>query len=212
VVRARGAAFLVLLAVTAAPADAVLCRKKSGAVFERDACRRKETALDPASIGAVGAPGPAGAPGTAPPRVRVVDAGGQRLPGTLISSGELLLEQGDAVVGIYLGRTGGSHVDRLYFGEAACAGTPLIAAQSDALHGAGILVGTTLYVGIGAAAERQVQAQRYAPTTSQCSGADTYDPISGTCCDTFTSFTLATRVAMASTFAATPPFTLELEE
>lgn len=181
---ARGVAFLCLLAVTAAPADAVLCRKKSGAVFERDACRRKETVLDPAAIGAVGAPGAAGVPGTAPPRLRVVDAGGQRLPGTLTASGELLLAQGDAVVGIYLGRTGGSRIDRLYFGAGACAGTPLLAAQSDTLHGGAILIGTTLYVGSGAAADRGVQSQRYTPTTQQCFGADTYDPITGTCCET----------------------------
>src|SRR5438132_1304063 len=56
-------AIVTALAVAgvSAPADAVvLCVKKSGALFLRDACKRKETQVDPASSGATG---PTGAPG-----------------------------------------------------------------------------------------------------------------------------------------------------
>ena len=56
-------AIVTALAVAgvSAPADAVvLCVKKSGALFLRDACKRKETQVDPASFGATG---PTGAPG-----------------------------------------------------------------------------------------------------------------------------------------------------
>src|SRR5437667_220750 len=56
-------AIVTALAVAAvsAPADAVvLCVKKSGALFLREACKRKETQVDPASFGATGPTGAAG--------------------------------------------------------------------------------------------------------------------------------------------------------
>ena len=42
---------------------AVFCEKKSGAVVVRDACKKKETALDLASFGALGPKGDPGTPG-----------------------------------------------------------------------------------------------------------------------------------------------------
>src|SRR6266446_9161967 len=56
-------AIVTALAVAAvsAPADAVvLCVKKSGALFLREACKRKETQVDPASFGATGPTGVSG--------------------------------------------------------------------------------------------------------------------------------------------------------
>src|SRR5690349_10014879 len=55
-------AIVTALAVAAvSPADAVvLCVKKSGALFLREACKRKETQVDPASFGATGPTGAAG--------------------------------------------------------------------------------------------------------------------------------------------------------
>ncbi|HZP43038.1 MAG TPA: collagen-like protein, partial [Candidatus Binatia bacterium] len=62
-----------VLATTAVAA--LLCEKKSGAIFVRPSgCKKKETAIDPAALGLqgppgakgdVGAPGTPGAPGTA---------------------------------------------------------------------------------------------------------------------------------------------------
>jgi len=43
---------------------AVFCEKKSGAVVVRDACKKKETALDLANFGALGPKGDPGTPGT----------------------------------------------------------------------------------------------------------------------------------------------------
>src|SRR5215471_17072267 len=43
---------------------AVFCEKKSGAVVVRDACKKKETAVNLADFGAVGPKGDAGSPGT----------------------------------------------------------------------------------------------------------------------------------------------------
>src|SRR5579885_2038888 len=61
-----GLGMVVLVAGTAGAA--VFCKKRSGAVFVRDACQKKETQIDLASFGAVGPagpPGPPGAPGSA---------------------------------------------------------------------------------------------------------------------------------------------------
>ncbi len=70
---------LVLVAV-AAP-GAVLCRRKTGALFVRDACTRKESAVDPAALGLVGPKGSTGQQGMPGPpgpgaRTLVVDADG----------------------------------------------------------------------------------------------------------------------------------------
>lgn len=61
-----------LLAMTAAAAvaaygpagAAVLCKKKSGAAFVRDACKKKETVVPAADLGLVGPPGAKGTDGT----------------------------------------------------------------------------------------------------------------------------------------------------
>lgn len=58
---------LTVLALTVAlalPAGAaVVCRKGNGAMFVRDACKKKETPVDLAQFGAVGPTGPTGADG-----------------------------------------------------------------------------------------------------------------------------------------------------
>src|SRR2546427_11092881 len=62
---------------TALPARAlVVCKKKSGAVFLRDACKKKETVVDPAAFGATGPQAPAGPQGPQVPP----GSGGQATP------------------------------------------------------------------------------------------------------------------------------------
>jgi hypothetical protein len=57
-------AAVILLSNLANPAFAdVLCKKRSGAVVIRTACKLTESLVDPASLGLVGPTGPAGAPG-----------------------------------------------------------------------------------------------------------------------------------------------------
>jgi len=63
---------VVLTAMGTADA-AVLCTKKTGAVVIRDACKKKERAMNLADFGASG---PQGAPGATGPGVFVVDANG----------------------------------------------------------------------------------------------------------------------------------------
>lgn len=54
---------MMTLVRASAAAGALLCQKPSGALFARDACKKKETTVDPAALGLIGPKGDAGAPG-----------------------------------------------------------------------------------------------------------------------------------------------------
>lgn len=70
-----GAVALAALVTTAVGAHAVVpCRSRMGAVVVRDVCRKHETTLDRAALGALGAQGTAGTPGA---QVRIADANGK---------------------------------------------------------------------------------------------------------------------------------------
>lgn len=203
---------MMLLVAVAVPADAVLCRKKNGAVFSRDACKRRETVLDPATIGAVGASGEAGANGTTQPRLRVVDAAGRTLPGTLTSSGELTLPAGDGLAGLAMRETGGVG-DRAYFEAASCQGPPLLKARNGSLYGGVLVIGSTYYYGIGPDQDRSVQSERSVVGASDCTGpGTTYDAATRVCCQTFTPFDFGTNVGTPLALELTPPLRVELAE
>src|SRR5207245_1858369 len=71
------AAVAVAMVGAALPARAVvLCQKKSGALFLRDACKRKETQVDPTTFGATGATGATGPTGPAGPSGQPGSGGG----------------------------------------------------------------------------------------------------------------------------------------
>jgi hypothetical protein len=53
-----------MLAIAMPANAAVICRKPSGAMFVRDACKKKETLVDLSAFGAVGPKGDPGDPGT----------------------------------------------------------------------------------------------------------------------------------------------------
>jgi hypothetical protein len=60
----RSSLAVALIAMTIQSVTAAtLCRNGKGALFSRDACKKKETVVDPASLGAIGPPGPPGAQG-----------------------------------------------------------------------------------------------------------------------------------------------------
>jgi hypothetical protein len=58
-----GAVAVVVAGTVVAAQALVLCQKKSGALFVRTACKKKETSVDPASFGVTGARGPGGPTG-----------------------------------------------------------------------------------------------------------------------------------------------------
>jgi len=59
----RWMAVVACVAMSAAASAAVLCRTRSATVKVRDACKRRETRLDPVALGLQGAPGPQGPKG-----------------------------------------------------------------------------------------------------------------------------------------------------
>ncbi len=135
-----GLSFAVILAigmVTSAQA-AVLCKKKSGVVVMRDACRKKEKKIDlgqfgvagpPGTPGAPGAPGSPGAQGPMGPRFIVKDANGTMVglsepPGALLMSvNGKLISLGLKASGLY--SPGGDIQTGFYYASADCSGQPL---------------------------------------------------------------------------------------
>jgi hypothetical protein len=73
---------MTLAGASAAP-GALLCQKPSGALFAREACKKKETAVDPAALGLVGPKGDAGTPG-APGEARAFACADASADGTLV--------------------------------------------------------------------------------------------------------------------------------
>ncbi len=208
----RRLAVVVLVAATALPAGAVLCRKKNGAVFERDACKRKETPLDPATIGAVGAPGEAGTAGTTQPRLRIVDGMGRQLPGAISASGELVLTTADRVAGLQVGRDGVIN-DTFVYESIDCSGQTLLRVSVGELYDGAAVVGGSLLYGGGPTTTVNVQSRRFASEASACTGLGfAYDPVSGTCCEQLSPFDVPTAVATPLPFDFVPPFTVTLEE
>jgi hypothetical protein len=84
---------VVVMALTIAmPAGAaVVCQKKSGAMFVRDVCKKKETPVDLSQFGAVGPTGPAGEDGAdATALWAVVNGDGTLARGSHVTSTEKL--------------------------------------------------------------------------------------------------------------------------
>jgi hypothetical protein len=132
----------VLAGASAVPAEAlVACKTRAGAVFVRDACRRRETPLDLASLGTAG---PAGAPGATGPQGRaaayLADAT-NREPGPVVYAESFLvgiapsvpyvvaLVAHDALGGAALLPVDffGNGAGTVSYASADCTGTPFVA-------------------------------------------------------------------------------------
>jgi hypothetical protein len=85
----RTLVFTLLLAVvgTAAADAAVLCQRRSGALFVRPACKKKEVPVDPVALGLVGPRGDAGTPGApgSPGEARAYACSDVSFDGTLVA-------------------------------------------------------------------------------------------------------------------------------
>ena len=100
-------ALVTLLNASTLADAAVLCVSKKGAVFLRDACRKKERAIDPVALGLKGPkgdkgdpgePGPAGTPDS-PDAVRAKFFAGTACPGN--DSTDVMVRVGDLCVDVY---------------------------------------------------------------------------------------------------------------
>lgn len=199
-----------LLAAAAAPVEAALCKSRKGAVYSRDACKRKEVTLDLAAIGASpkGDPGP---PGPTQPRLRAVDANGQRLPGIATPRGKLVSPAGSRSFSVIV-RTDGFEGNSFFFDATDCTG-PRLVEVSDDLYDAVPVVGSTAYYGGDPVLDHVTQSEAYPSRPEECMGPGfTYDPALGFCCYNQMRSTAAGPATPVELGGFTLPFRVEMEE
>ncbi len=231
--RGRGAlvaAVLVGMVVGGPSADArVLCRKPSGKIFAREACRRKEAHVDPGQLG-VGGPqgmsgvsGPAGAAGSLP--IRITDANGREVgPLAEILGGALLAvtpagETAPVLVEIEpagisdSARFGDNLGTQLFYESTDCTGEPFIFDQSQGTFLVYTLViGSTVSYPVGPPRDVAVRSIEHPRTAGLCGALTPTDR--GTCCEGGLPQMIAMR-SPARRFAIadipfTPPFSAAL--
>jgi hypothetical protein len=214
-VAVRHPAVLLLLALAtsaAAPAGAALCRKRNGTVVSRSACRKKETTLDLTTLSA-GAKGPDGAAGTTPPRLRVVDATGQRLPGVVNPSGHYIVAVGAKTVRIAIERSGFPASGALHFETVDCTGPPLVAVSPDAFFDRIPVRGTTAFYAGEPITSHAMKSQQVPTPPSSCTGAGrAYDVATGLCCVTGATTGPAGSPTPLDLGTWVPPFRVEIDE
>jgi hypothetical protein len=193
------------VAVAAARADAALCRTKSGALFVRDACHRKETAVPLPK-------GDAGAPGASTPRVRAFDSTG-KLIGFVDGIGHaVFIHEG---IALYLNPMvdGFLKAGNIYYEALDCFSAPLMSPEG-AYYSAVQLVGSDAYYPGSPIELRAVRSSLTPIDPTFCATlSGTYNASNGTCCFNYGGATML-RVAPALPLdlsGFTPPFHVEIE-
>jgi len=214
----------LLLAPGAAPCAALLlCQQTSGAVVARDACRRKERAVDLVAVGPLGpqgvegTPGAAGAPGTFP--LRLVDSAGAELgPILFFFPTGLFVEITNPLLGrpvtFSVSPAGFDHnrggaISNVFYQSSDCSGVPLIRQQSEKQVIAQIY-GDFAYFSAEPLVDRSFGSSETDTGGAPCSGGAIATD-RGTCCSTVSGTTnsqAAVRVAL-SALGLTPPFRAE---
>jgi hypothetical protein len=200
------AAVLVLAPLAA---DATLCKRRNGAVVERTKCRKRETAVDLAAVGAVAA-GEPGAAGASHPRLRAVDANGASI-GFVNASGEILMLDGDRA--LYLRATGDGFTPTgsFFYQAPGCTSPPLVFTNDELVRFVTV-IGTNVYLGADAGQPRATQSSASPTPESICMiQGGTFDAAKQLCCFVHVDvINLATPVAIdLSRFV--PPFRIEVE-
>jgi hypothetical protein len=203
---------VLLAAVLAPPAEAMLCAKRSGAVVFREACKRKEKALDLAAEGLTGAKGDAGPPGIAHPRIRAVDANGTRLAGTANELGDLIQVRGSAVFGLDLRSDGFAAGNGVLFETPDCTGPRRINALEGDLYHLASVHGPTAYYADGSIESRLVASRLEPSTAPNCTGVDVYDAATGLCCRQVNSSTTSAPASVLDLGEVVPPLSAEIEK
>jgi hypothetical protein len=196
-------------------ADAVLCKRRSGAVVSRVACRtkQKEVELDLAALGATGPPGDPGVPGASAIRLRPVDANGTRFDGFIAPGGGTIhVVAGHAfLVDV---RPDGLQTRATFEHEGAgCQGMRLIASPPEALIGLAHILGTTAYYAGEPIAAHTIGSRSFSTTPSDCATqGGAYDAASGLCCIDLAPEGVEAGPAIVEDLSGlTPPFHVEEE-
>jgi hypothetical protein len=203
---------LVLLTILAlaAPADALLCRARNGALSVRDACKRKETVIDPATLGGPGAQGDTGPAGPSTKRLRVVDANGTAV-GVLAANGGLLLSSAGRVLMLDAGTDGFHPGDSLYYEAPGCIG-PAYASGPIALLYRATVHGTVAYYPGTPIETRSIQSFTFPTAADGCTmPGDTYDGSTGLCCFVYATTSLFGPAIPVDLGGFAVPFRLEVD-
>jgi len=203
---------ILLAVVLAPPAEAMLCAKRSGAVVFREACKRKEKALDLAAEGLIGAKGDAGPPGIAHPRIRAVDANTTRLAGTVNELGDLVRTRGSAVFGLELRSDGFAAGHGVLFETSDCTGPRRVNASARDLYDLASVHGTTAYYADGPVELRPVTSRLEPSAAAGCTGVDVYDAATGLCCRQVNYSTMSAPASVLDLGVLVPPLSAEIEE
>jgi len=218
----RVLAVLALL-IAASPAQAVLCRAKSGAIKERRVCKRKERLLDllgsAGPKGDVGPKGQSGPPGAGAPRLYLADATGRRLPGIVTSSarstfGELALSLGSPSRTVLLVFSADGFPPlgfQFYFESPQCLGTAYIRPPSPWLTDLVYPVGSHLVYAGDPLDQHVFQSELIAESPAQCTPPSFYVTQLGACCSPFSGSFAAGPQTVLDLGSWTPPLHVELE-
>ncbi|HXJ34192.1 MAG TPA: hypothetical protein VMS22_09155 [Candidatus Eisenbacteria bacterium] len=198
------AAVLAVL-VVASGADAALCRGKGGALFVREACKRRETPV----VVPKGDQGPTGPSG---PRVRAVDASGKAI-GFINASGLVVVRQGDVALAMTATTDGFVPTGGLFFETTDCSGAGFVPFQYSTLYQRARVVGRTAYYTGEPLTDHLLKSVLAIQTPSACTTAGgTYNVLLDACCEPRTPFTEATGPALSLDLDAfTAPFHVEIE-
>ena len=213
----------VLLAAVAAPCDAiVLCKQKSGALVARDACRKKERAVDLSALaplgpqGEKGTAGAAGMPGAYP--LRLVDSTGMELgPILRFFPTQSFVEIRSSLLGqpvvFSVLPSGFEHnqsgaISEVFYQSSDCSGVPLIRQQAEAVIAQ--VYGDYAYFSAEVPVDHTYGSAENDTGGATCTGGAVATG-RGTCCGTTSgmiSSQVAVRVAL-SALGFTPPFRAE---
>jgi hypothetical protein len=207
-VRAALLAAALLLAM-ASVATAAVCQRPNGTLVVRDACRKRETAVD---LGQLGYRGVLGAPGKG---LRLVDAGGRTVPGVSAPLGEgsiFVYRAGTRIVFSEVKRDGFRRGVEFLHEEAGCTGPRLVRQPRQRLvRIAWVQDDVAYFAGDPVEAHTIVSIESSFYTPGECTTAGGTILTNGFCCLASSGVTESGPPATfeLSALAVTPPFHLE---
>lgn len=186
-------------------AYAVLCKRKSGALLLRDACKKKETAVDASAIGTAG---PAGA---AAPAIRVVDANGGQVGDFTDTGLSVVFVVGELTLQVGVGSDGFTQSASFLHTSDDCSGDRYLSVfDSQRLTLFAGVLGATAYYASGAAEELTIKSIESVRSAAACASDGGKILTNGLCC---TTTTFGTNGAAPTTFDLSgyvAPFRVEL--
>jgi hypothetical protein len=186
-------------------ADAVLCKRKSGALLLRDACKKKETAVDASAIGTAG---PSGAPA---PAIRVLDANGRQVGDFTDTGLSVVFVVGELTIQVGVGSDGFTQSVNFLHTTDDCSGDRYLSIfDSERLTLFAGVLGTTAYYASGAADELTIKSIESVRSAADCATDGGTVLTKGLCCTTTTFGTNGAAPTAFDLSGYVPPFRVEL--